>query len=211
MTRDPRNRRRRYDGAVGRRQFAEWIIRAVRALALPTAALSVILMVDVVLPGTSEQGLVYRRSVEAGWLGPDAIDVSVGWPNRPQCLEERGEAGRKFLFTTRPGCAGTVSVSVPFGRTVVGNDTLRVVRTPLFDRVRTVHTPTNEHAGDWYPLWDIGLLIVVGLVPLLSFGRNFAVYTASDDVPRYHFAYILPALAAEALYVWLLLETVPGG
>ena len=211
MTRDPRNRRKRYDGAVGKRQFAEWIIFAVRALAIPTAALSLLLVVDAALPGTAEQGLVYRRDLDARWIGPDRVDISVGWPNRSGCLEERGESGRRFLFTTRPGCAGTVSVSVPFGRELGGKDTLQVIRTPLFGQVRAVQKPTSGHTDDWSLLFDIGLFVVIGWIPLLSFGRDFAVYDASDDVPRYHFAYILPALAAEAFYVWLLLQSVAGG
>ncbi|MFB6231369.1 MAG: hypothetical protein ABEL04_09445 [Salinibacter sp.] len=45
---------------------------------------------------------------------------------------------------------------------------------------------------------------MLGLVPLLSFGRMFAVYSATEGRPRYHVVYVLPALAAEALYVWSL-------
>lgn len=205
--RDPRNRGRRYDGAVGERWFARWIIRAIRALAVPTVGLSLLLAVDVVLPGTAEQGLVYRRAVDSHWVGPDGVAVSVGWPNRPNCLEQRADSGKKLLFTTRPGCATTLSVSPSFGRRVAGNDTLRVVRTPLFRQVRAVQR-TDERTVDWYPLWDLGFYVVVGLVPLLSFGQDFGVYETTGGVARYHVAYLLPAAAAEALYAWLVVEAV---
>lgn len=209
--RDPRHRSHRYDGAVHRRQFARWTIRGIRALAVPTAVLSLLLLVDVVLPGTPETGLSYRRAVDTRWLGPNGVVVSVGWPNRPDCLEERKDAGRDLLFTTRPGCAGTVSVSTSFGRRVAGTDTLRVVRTPLFGQVRSVHHPADGATDRWYPLWDLGLYVGIGLVPLLSFGRHFGVYDTAGGVSRYHFAYLLPALAAEALYAWLLVQGVGGG
>jgi hypothetical protein len=209
-TRDPRNRSRRYDGAVGQRQFARWVIRGIRTLAVPTVVLSLILAVDVALPGTAERGLVYRRAVDTRWTGPDGVDVSVGWPNRPNCLEQREGSGRTLLFTTRPDCAGTLSVSLAFGRRLAGNDTLRVLRTPLFGQVRAVHCPADGHTDEWYPLWDLGLYVAIGLVPLLSFGRKFGVYDTTGGVSRYHFAYLLPALAAEALYVWLLAQAVGG-
>lgn len=210
-TRDPRHRSHRYDGAIRRRQFVRWTIRGIRALAVPTAVLSLLLLVDVMLPGTSETGISYRRAVDTRWLGPNGVDVSVGWPNRPDCLEEREDSGRHLLFTTRPGCAGTVSVSTPFGRRLTGNDTLRVVRTPLFGQVRSVYRPANEETDRWHPLLDLGFYVVIGLVPLLSFGRDFGVYNTSGGVSRYHFAYLLPALAAEALYAWLLVQAMGGG
>lgn len=210
-TRDPRNRGRRYDGAVGQRQFAQWIILGIRALAVPTVVLSLLLAADVVLPGTTEEGLVYRRATNSRWTGPDGLDVSVGWPNRPNCLEQRENSGRTLLFTTRPGCAGTLSVSLDFGRRLAANDTLRVVRTPLFGQVRAVHRPADGQTDEWYPLWDLGLFIAIGFVPLLSFGREFGVYDTTSGVSRYHFAYLLPALVAEMLYAWLLLQAVGGG
>lgn len=210
-TRDPRNRGRRYDGAVGQRQFARWIIRGIRTLAVPTVLLSLLLAVDLALPGTVEEGLVYRRAVHSGWVRPDGIDVSVAWPNRPNCLGQREDSGRTLLFTTRPGCAGTLSVSIPFGRRLAGNDTLRVVRTPLFGQVRAVHRLADGRTDGWYPLFDLGLYVAVGLVPLLSFGREFGVYDTTGGVSRYHFAYLLPALAAEALYAWLLAQAIGGG
>ena len=110
-TRDPRHRGRRYDGAVGRQQLARWTIRTIRVLAVPTVLLSLLLAIDVVLPGTTEVGISYDLALSSSWLGPDGVDVSVGWPDRPDCLEQRGESGRRLLFTTRPGCAGTVTVS----------------------------------------------------------------------------------------------------
>jgi hypothetical protein len=207
-TRDPRHRGRRYDGAVGRQQLARWTIRTIRVLAVPTVLLSLMLAIDVVLPGTTEVGISYDQALSSSWLGPDGVDVSVGWPDRPDCLEQRGESGRRLLFTTRPGCAGTVTVSPSFGRRIGSNDTLRVVRTPLFRQVRAVAHPAIEHWDRWPPLWDLGLMVGMGLVPLLSFGRDFGVYGRTGEASRYHFAYLLPALAAEALYAWLLVHAV---
>jgi hypothetical protein len=210
-TRDPRHRGRRYDGAVGRRAFARWTIRGIRALAVPTVLMSLLLVVDAALPGTAEVGLAYRSTVDGRWLGPTGIDVALGWPDRPGCLEQREGSGRRLLFTTRPGCAGAVTVSTSFGRHIAGNDTLRVVRTPIFNQVRAVHHPDDGRWDRWYPLWDLGLYVVIGLLPLLSFGRDFAVYNTAAGVSRYHFAYLLPALAAEAFYGWLLVQAVGGG
>ena len=206
--RDPRHRGLRYDGAAGRRELAQWVIRGLQILAVPTVLLSLLLAVDAVLPGTSEVGLAYRSTVNARWLGPTAVDVAVGWPDRPGCLETRGDAGRRFLFTTRPGCAGTVAVSPTLGRRVTERDTLRVVRTPLFGQVRTVSHPAADQTDRWVPLWDLGLAVLVGLVPLLSFGRAFGVYDTQDGVSRYHVVYLLPALLAEAFYAWLLVRAV---
>lgn len=206
--RDPRHRGLRYDGAAGRRELAQWVIRGLQILAVPTVLLSLLLAVDAVLPGASEVGLAYRSTVNARWLGPTAVDVAVGWPDRPGCLEKRGDAGRRFLFTTRPGCAGTVAVSPTLGRRVTERDTLRVVRTPLFGQVRTVSHPAADQTDRWVPLWDLGLAVLVGLVPLLSFGRAFGVYDTQDGVSRYHVAYLLPALLSEAFYAWLLVQAV---
>lgn len=210
-TRDPRHRRRRYDGAMGRRWLALWVVRGLRLLAVPTVLLSLLLAVDVLLSGPMEVGLAYRSTVDARWLGPAGIEVAVGWPDRPGCVEERNEAGRRLLFTTRPHCAGTVTVSRDLGRRIGGNDTLQVVHTPLFGRVRAVYHPTSGRWDRWYPLWDLGLAIGLGLVPLLSFGRDFGVYDRVNGISRYHFTYLLPTLAAEAFYVWLLVQAVGGG
>lgn len=210
-TRDPRHRGRRYDGAAGRRELARWTIRGIRLLAVPTVLMSLLLAVDVVLPGTSEIGLAYRSTVHTRWLGPTGVEMAVGWPDRSGCLEQREDSGRRLLFTTRPGCASTVTVSTNFGRHVAGNDTLRVLRTPIFGQVRAVHQPSEVRWDRWYPLWDLGLYVVIGLVPLLSFGRAFGVYDTAGGVSRYHFAYLLPALAAEAFYAWLLMQAVSGG
>jgi len=207
-TRDPRHRGRRYDGAVGRRAFARWTIRGVRALAVPTVLMSLLLMVDAVLPGRAEVGLAYRSTVDTRWLWPTGVDVAVGWPDRSGCLEQRDASGRRLLFTTRPGCAGTVAVSAPFGRRVAGNDTLRVVRTPLFGQVRAVHHPEDGRWDRWYSLLNLGLFVGIGLVPLLSFGRDFGVYDTAGGVSRYHFTYLLPALAAEAFYGGILVQAV---
>ncbi len=210
-TRDPRHRDRRYDGAVGQRQLARWTICGIRVLAVPTVLMSLLLAVDAVLPGTAEMGLAYRRTVDARWLGPNGIEVAVGWPNRSGCVEQQDASGRRLLFTTRPGCSGTLGLSFDFGRQLAGNDTLRVVRTPLFGHVRAVHRPSDGRWDRWYPLWDLGLAVVIGFVPLLSFGRDFGVYDTTGRVTRYHFAYLLPALAAEAFYAWLLVQAVGGG
>lgn len=210
-TRDPRHRGRRYDGVVGRRQFARWTIRTIRALAVPTVALSLLLAVDTVLPGSTEVGLAYRRTVDARWLGPDGIEVAVGWPTRTGCLEQRDGNGRRLLFATRPGCAGTVTLSAEVGRRVTARDTLRVVRTPLFGQVRSVQHSAENAVDRGYPLGTLGLTVVIGLVPLLSFGRDFGVYNTAGGISRYHFAYLLPALAAEAFYVWLLVQAAGSG
>jgi hypothetical protein len=207
--RDPRRRGHRYDGAIGQRELVQWLIGGIRVLAVPTVALSLLLAVDAVLPGTVETGISYRRAVASHWLSPDGMKVSLGWPNRPDCLEQRGDSGRRLLFTTRPGCAGTVTVGFDFGARLAGNDTLRVVRTPVFGQVQAVHRPTDG-TSDRHPLWDLGLTVIIGLVPLLSFGRTFGVYAGTDDAPRYHVVYLLPALGAEALYAWLLLQALSG-
>lgn len=206
-TRDPRHRGRRYDGAARQRELARWLIRGIRLLAVPTVVLSVLLAADAMLPGTLETGIAYRRTVETRWLGPTGMDVAVGWPNRPDCLEQQ-ESGRRLLFTTRPGCAGTVAVSFDFGRRLTGNDTLRVLRTPLFGQVRAVHNPSAERWDRWSSLWGFGLYVLIGLVPLLSFGKDFGVYAKADGVSRYHVVYLLPALLAEAFYAWLLVQAV---
>ncbi|PSQ88750.1 MAG: hypothetical protein BRD43_04190 [Bacteroidetes bacterium QS_4_64_154] len=113
-TRDPRHRGRRYDGAVGRQQLARWTIRTIRVLAVPTVLLSLLLAIDVVLPGTTEVGISYDLALSSSWVGPDGVDVSVGWPDRPDCLEQRGESGRPRRFSgrsapsrTRPSSTGT--------------------------------------------------------------------------------------------------------
>lgn len=210
-TRDPRHRSRRYDGAVRRRQFVRWTIWGVRLLAGPTVLLSLLLAVDVALPGTAEEGIPYRRSVDSRWLVQDGYTVSVGWPHRTGCVEQDDRSGDQFLFTTRPGCSGSVAVSARFGAQLARGDTVRVVRTPLFRRVRTVQRPGANPEASWYPLLDVGLFVVLGLIPLLSFGEGFAVYAPAADDVRYHVVYVLPALVAEALYVWLVVQALGGG
>ncbi|PSQ72057.1 MAG: hypothetical protein BRD31_01895, partial [Bacteroidetes bacterium QH_2_64_26] len=80
-----------------------------------------------------------------------------------------------------------------------------------FGQVRAVRRPADGHTDVRHPIWDLGLYVVIGLVPLLSLGRDFGVYDARNGIARYHFAYLLPALAAEALYARLLLRAVGGG
>lgn len=208
-TRDPRHRGRRYDGAVGRRALARWTIGGIRVLAVPTGALALLLAVDLALPGSAETGISYRRAFTPHWVAPDGIEVSVGWPDRPNCLEQRDDSGRRLLFTTRPGCAGTLTVGLDLGSQLSGNDTLQVVRTPIFGQVRAVERPPDARR-DRRALWGLGAYVALGLVPLLSFGRGFGVLGGSDTAPRYHFAYLLPALAAEALYAWLVVQAVGG-
>ena len=207
--RDPRHRGRRYDGAVGRRALARWTIGGIRVLAVPTVALALLLAVDLALPGSAETGISYRRAFTSHWVAPDGVEVSVGWPNRPNCVEERDDTERRLLFTTRRGCAGSVAVGLDFGRRIAGHDTLQVVRTPIFGRVRAVERPSDARR-DRRPLWDLGAYVVLGLVPLLSFGRGFGVLGGRGAAPRYRFAYLLPALAAEALYAWLIVQAVGG-
>lgn len=210
MARDPRPRTRRYDGAVGRRQFVRWIIEGVRLLAVPTVALSLLLAVDVVLPGTVEEGIPYRRSVDSRWLVEDGYNVAVGWPHRSGCLEQGDQSDQQFLYTNRPGCSGSVAVSAAFGGQLARGDTVQVLRTPLFRRVRAVQRSATGREDRWYPLLDIGLFVALGFLPLLSFGKHFAVYSSAEEPTQYHIAYILPALIAEALYVWLLVQAMGG-
>ncbi|WP_103019890.1 hypothetical protein [Salinibacter altiplanensis] len=82
-------------------------------------------------------------------------------------------------------------------------------RPPLFGRIRAAYRPADPER-DRRALWDLGLSVALGLVPLLSFGRTFGVYGGTADAPRYHLVYLLPALAAEALYAWLLVQAVGG-
>lgn len=207
--RDPRHRERRYAGRVGRRTLLRWTIWTVRTLAVPTALVSLFLVLDVMLPATVEDGIVYRRTADARWVRPDAILVDVGWPSREGCLE-RGDTGRRLLFAERPGCSGRVGVPVEMGRDLVGGDTLRVLRTPIFDRVRAVEHARSAHRDGWYALFDIGLFVLLGFVPLLSLGEDFAVHSGGTSPRRYHLVYVLPALAAEVLYVWLFVGALVG-
>lgn len=207
--RDPRHRDRRYAGAVGRRSLFRWTIWSVRALAVPTALVSLFLVLDVMLPATVEDGIVYRRTADSRWVGPDGILVDVGWPGREGCLEQRDD-GRRLLFAERPGCSGRVGVPVALGRDLVGGDTLRVLRTPVFERVRAVEHSRSGHRADWYPLFNIGLFVLLGFVPLLSLRENFAVYSIGAGTASYHLVYVLPALAAEVLYVWLCVGALFG-
>lgn len=208
--RDPRDRSRRYDADVGRRELYRWTIWTVRLLAVPTALLSLLLLMDVVSPGDVEEGIVFRRAVDARWLGPDGYAVSVGWSQRAGCLE-RDASGRQLLYTVRPGCSGTVEMRQSLGGPLARGDTLHVIRTPVFDQVRAIeHRATGQRDG-WYPLVDIGIFVLLGFIPLLSFGRNFAVYSIEGGGPRYHLVYVLPSLTAEALYVWLAVGALLGG
>lgn len=208
--RDPRDRSRRYDADIARRELYHWTIRTVRLLAVPTALLSLLLLVDVGLPGDVEDGIAYRRAVDSRWLGPDGFSVSVGWPQRAGCLEH-DDSGRHLLYTVRPGCSGTVAMRRGLGGELASGDTLRVVRTPVFRQVRAVEHSATDRRDQWYPLLDIGIIVVLGFIPLLSLGRNFAVYSVRGGTPRYHLVYVLPSLVAEAVYVWLAVRALFGG
>lgn len=206
--RDPRHRGKRYDGALRGRQFVQWTIGAVRVLAVPIVLMSVLVGIDVVLPGDTEEGIAYRRSVDARWLAPDGFTIGVGWPHRSGCVEQRDADSRRLLFTTREGCAGSVDVGAGFGRQLSGGDTLHVVRTPLFNQVREIRRPSGGLQDRSYSLLKIGLYVVIGLIPLLSFGREFAVHPTASGPKRRYVAYVLPVVLAEALYVGLLLQVL---
>lgn len=208
--RDPRHRGRRYDGAVRRRQFVRWTIGAVRVLAVPVVVMSVLLGLDVLLPGTTEEGIAYRRTVENRWFAPDGFSIGVGWPHRSGCTEQRTEGSGRLLFVTRDSCSGSVDVGVHFGRALSGRDTLHVVRTPVFERVRAVRRPSDGLQDRRYPLLNIGIFVAIGLIPLLSFGRDFAVHPTSGGPRRRYIAYVLPVLLAEAVYVVLLVQVLGG-
>lgn len=207
-TRDPRHRSRRYDGALGRQQFMRWLILGVRVLAVPTVLMSLLLAVDAVLPGTGEDGVVYRRATDARWVGTDGYELSLGWLHRSGCLEQQEESGRHVLFPERPGCSGTVDVSPQFGRRMSGGDTVRVVRTPLYGQTKAVKDGVDGSEDRRSSLLGIGLYVLLGLVPLLSFGEGFAVYSEEGAAVRYHGAYVLPVLVAEAVYMWLLWQAL---
>lgn len=209
-SRDPRHRSRRYDGPVRRRQFTGWIVGTVRVLAVPVVLMSLLLGLDVVLPGTTEEGIAYRRTVDTRWLAPDGFTIGIGWPHRPECSEERPDASRKLVFVNRDSCSSSVEVGAAFGRQLSGEDTLRVARTPLFGQVREVRRPADGLRDRTVSLLKIGLYVVLGLLPLLSFGREFAVHPTSEGPRRRYIAYILPVMLAEAVYVGWLLQMLVG-
>lgn len=208
--RDPRHRGRRYDGVVRRRQFVRWTIGAVRVLAVPVVIMSVLLGLDVLLPTTTEEGIAYRRTVENRWIAPDGFSVGVGWPHRSGCTEQRKERSQHLLFVARDNCSGAVDVGVEFGRALSGRDTLHVVRTPMFERVREVRRPSDGLQDRRHPLLKIAVFVAIGLIPLLSFGRNFAVHPTSEGPRRRYIAYVLPVLFAEAVYLVLLVRVLAG-
>lgn len=208
--RDPRHRGRRYDGVVRRRQFVDWAIGAVRVFAVPVVIMSVLLALDVLLPGSTEEGIAYRRTVESRWFAPDGFTIGVGWPQRPGCTEQRPEDSRRLLFVVRDGCSGSVEVGAQFGRALSGRDTLHVERTPIFERVREVRRPSDGLRERTFPLLKIGFFVIVGLLPLLSFGRGFAVHPTPEAPRRRYIAYVLPVLLAEAVYVVLLVRVLSG-
>lgn len=210
-TRDPRHRRRRYDGAVGWQILVAWIIRASRLLAVPTVFLSLLLAVDALVPGPVEEGIAYRRAPDSAWLGAGGYTVTVGWPEREDCLERRAD-GRRLLYTTRPDCSGEVTVGAALGRGLTGSDTLLIARTPIFGQVRAVRHPATAERDEWHPLLTIGFYVAVGLVPLVSFGSGFAVHAGRSPLgaSRRRLAYVLPVLIAEAVYVALVVQALLG-
>ena len=203
--RDPWHRRRLYDGDVWWQDVIRWTIQGVRVLAVPTVLLSLLVVVDVMLPGTTEEGLPYARSVEDRWLQPTGIAVDLVRLGPANCSEQRG--GNTVLFAERPGCALQVSVHPKFGARIGGRDTLQVVRTPMLQWVREVRGP-DAMVHEATSLRRIGLYVLLGLVPLLSFGRGFALSPVQGGADRRFMIYVVPALLAEAVYLGIALRAL---
>jgi len=201
--RDPWHRRRLYDGDPYWQALIRWTIAGVRLLALPTAGLALLLGVDAFLPGPTIDGIAYTRASDSRLLGDDRIALQLVRLGPPDCSEQRD--GRTLLFANRPGCSATVSVAAAFGRRVGGRDTLQVVRSPLFGWVSEVRRPDGLR-GRGTALPTVGLYVLWGLVPLLSFGEGFAHSPLRTGTDRRLMVYVVPALLAEATYVVLLVQ-----
>lgn len=202
--RDPWHRRRLYDGDPYWQALIRWTIAGVRLLAVPTAALALLLGVDAFLPGPTTDGIAYTRAADARLLGEDRIALQFVRLGPPDCSEQRGP--RTLLFANRPGCSATVSVGPAFGRRIGGRDTLRVMRTPLFGWVSEVRRPADGLRDRGTALHTVGLYVLWGLVPLLSFGKGFAHSPLRTSTDRRLMVYVVPALLAEATYVVLLVQ-----
>jgi hypothetical protein len=204
MARDPWHRRRLYDGDLYWQTLIRWTVGAVRVLAVPTAALALLLAVDAARPGTVTKGTPYARAVDTRLLQPDGLTLRLVRLGPTQCAEQR--EGRTFLFADRPGCSETVAVGRAFGQAVGGRDTLEVVRTPVFGWVHSVRRPADGRRDRATALWTIGAYVLLGLMPLLSFGRRFAQSPISGGADRRLMVYVVPVLLAEAVYVHLVVQ-----
>jgi len=199
--RDPWHRRRLYDGDLYWQTLIRWTVWGVRVLAVPTAALALLLATDAVRPGTVDEGMPYARAVDARWFQPDGLTLRLVRLGPAPCSEQR--EGRTFLFADRPGCSETVAVSRAFGREVGGRDTLEVVRTPVFGWVQSVQRPADGLRDRTTARWTIGAYVLLGLLPLLSFGRRFARSPVTGGADRRLMMYVVPVLLAEAVYLRL--------
>ena len=200
-SRDPWHRRRLYDGDLYWQTFIRWTVGAARVLAVPTAVLALLLAADAVRPGTVAEGVPYARSVDSRLLQPDGLMLRLVRLGPEQCSERR--EGRTFLFADRAGCSETVAVGRTFGREVGGRDTLEVVRTPVFGWVQSVHRPADGLRDRATARWTIGAYVLLGLLPLLSFGRRFAHSPVTGGADRRLMMYVAPVLLAEAVYLHL--------
>lgn len=203
-SRDPWHRRRLYDGDLYWQTLIRWTIWGVRGLAVPTAFLALLLAIDGGRTGTTTEGIAYSRSLDARVLQPDGISLQLVRLAPSNCSEQR--EGRTYLFADRPGCSASVAVDSEFGRAVGGRDTLEVVRTPLFGWVRAVQRPSDGLRDQTTALWTIGGYVLLGLLPLLSFGRSFAQSPVAGGADRRFMMYVVPALLAEAVYLHLFLQ-----
>ncbi len=201
-TRDPWHRRRLYDGDLYWQTFIRWTVRAARVLAVPTAALALLLAADAVRPGTVAEGVPYARSVDSRLFQPDGLTLRLVRLAPEKCSERRD--GRTYLYADRTGCSETVAVGRSFGEKVGGRDTLAVVRTPVFGWVQSVHRPADGLQDRATARWTIGAYVLLGLLPLLSFGRRFARSPVAGGADRRLMMYVVPVLWAEAVYLHLL-------
>ncbi|MFP4228769.1 MAG: hypothetical protein ACLFTE_08080 [Salinivenus sp.] len=199
--RDPWHRRRLYDGDLYWQTFIRWTLWGVRGLAVPTAALALLLAVDAARPGPVTQGMPYARSVESHLLGADGVALRLVRLGDGDCAERT--EGKLLLYAHRAGCTETVVVREDMGRSVGGRDTLEVARTPLFGWVRAVERPADGLRDGATALWTIGGYVLLGLLPLLSFGPRFARSPVSGGADRRFMVYVVPALVAEAVYLHL--------
>lgn len=202
-SRDPWHRRRLYDGDLYWQTFIRWTVGVGRGLAVPTAALALLLAADAVRPGTVAEGVPYARAVDARWVQPDGLTLRLVRLGPEQCSDQR--AGRTYLFADRTGCSETVAVGRAFGREVGGRDTLEVVRTPVFGWVQSVQRPADGLRDRATARWTIGAYVLLGLLPLLSFGRRFARSPVTGGADRRLMMYVVPVLLAEAVYLHLFL------
>lgn len=200
-SRDPWHRRRLYDGDPYWQTFIRWTIWGVRGLAVPTAALAFLLVVDAARPGTVTQGMPYARSAESHLLGADGVSIRLVRLGDDNCVDRK--EGTILLYADRAGCTETVTVNQDMGRSVGGRDTLEVERTPVFGWVRSVARPADGLRDATTALWSIGGYVLLGLLPLVSMGARFAQSPGRGGADRRFMIYVVPALVAEAVYLSL--------